>query len=119
MQAGNHAEGDPPDFYCAAHRRAWNRGVLCTFLIFALLPGLQSSYASAALPPLPKAARLAFEETWRDGAIDAKRWYPLRKKWGEGNNGVVPETIRIAREKLNGFRFAGGSSPRSLAACIA
>jgi hypothetical protein len=53
-------------------------------------------------PALPKGARLAFEEDWSGGRIDPVKWYALRKKWGEGNNGVVPENVAIARDVVDG-----------------
>src|SRR5688572_3838447 len=51
---------------------------------------------------VPKAARLVFEEDWSSGRIDAEHWYPLRKRWGEGNNGVVPENISVAKDVVRG-----------------
>jgi len=54
------------------------------------------------LPPLPSGAKLAFEEDWGSGKIDAKRWYVPRKKWGQGNNGVSPENVRIERDVVAG-----------------
>lgn len=50
-----------------------------------------------AQDPLPEGARLAFEEDWSAG-IKPDRWYALRKKWGDGNHGVVPENVRIVRD---------------------
>jgi hypothetical protein len=58
--------------------------------------------AGAALPPLPKTARLALEEDWSSGQIDPAKWYLLRKKWDGGNNGVVPENVRIDRDVVGG-----------------
>lgn len=43
--------------------------------------------------PLPKESRLALEESWEK--IDPARWYLPRKRWGQGNNGVIPENVRV------------------------
>lgn len=56
----------------------------------------------AELPSLPDRSKLAFEEDWSSGKIDAKRWYVPRKKWGQGNHGVSPENVRIARDIVDG-----------------
>jgi hypothetical protein len=52
------------------------------------------------LPALPKDAELAFSEDWSRGRIDSQKWYSPRKTWGEGNHGVVPENIRIERDRI-------------------
>jgi len=49
------------------------------------------------IPALPEGAVLVLEETWSSGAIDAARWYLPRKRWGQGNHGVIPENVRIER----------------------
>lgn len=54
------------------------------------------------LPPLPKDAKLSFQEDWSSGKIDAKRWYVPRKKWGQGNSGVSPENVRIVKDTVDG-----------------
>ena len=58
--------------------------------------------AQEAVPPPPKQARLAFEEDWAAGTIDPAKWYRLRKKWGNGNHGVVPENVRIEADTVGG-----------------
>ncbi len=53
--------------------------------------------------PLPEIAEPAdFEEDWASGKIDPRKWYRLRKKWGHGNNGVVPENIRVEQDLVHG-----------------
>lgn len=52
----------------------------------------------ADLPPLPEQANLALQEDWSSGEIDPARWYTLRKQWGSGNHGVVPENVSIVKE---------------------
>ncbi len=47
-----------------------------------------------SLPPIPEAARLVIDEDWSSGRIDPQKWYVLRKQWGVGNHGVVPENVR-------------------------
>lgn len=58
--------------------------------------------ALAGQDPLPEKARLAFAEDWSAGKIDAAKWYVLRKKWGNGNHGVVPENVRVERDTVDG-----------------
>ncbi len=53
-------------------------------------------------PTLPERAKLVLQEDWSSGQIDPKRWYVPRKKWGQGNNGVSPDNVRIARDLVNG-----------------
>jgi len=55
-----------------------------------------------AMPPLPSGARLAFQEDWSAGHVDKSKWYMLRKKWGQGNNGVTPDNVAIKRDTVNG-----------------
>ena len=64
----------------------------------------QAIAEEAKLPPLPANAKLAFQEDWSSGRIDSKRWYVPRKKWGQGNNGVSPDNIRIGRDIPRGVR---------------
>ena len=64
-----------------------------------------ASHCTAApdpIPPLPKSAKLVLDENWSSGKIDPKRWYALRKQWGQGNAGVVPENIAIDEDKVGG-----------------
>jgi hypothetical protein len=53
-------------------------------------------------PPVRGNARVAFTEDWSTGRIDSAKWYLLRKKWGEGHNGVVPENVRVERDVVAG-----------------
>jgi hypothetical protein len=74
-----------------------------THSIFALVVlSMVGAAQDAKLPPLPKDAKLAFEEDWSSGKIDSKRWYVPRKKWGQGNYGVSPENVRIERDVVAG-----------------
>ena len=52
------------------------------------------------IPELPAKAKLALEEDWSSGKIDPKKWYVLRKKWGQGNHGVVPGNARIGQDTV-------------------
>lgn len=54
----------------------------------------------APLPPLPPQAKLVLAEDWSGGKIDPSRWYVPRKKWGQGNSGVSPANVRIARDQV-------------------
>src|SRR5688572_20773943 len=77
-------------------------------LAFVTLTGAAASAAVSPAPPgkpltpLPPSAKLAFTEDWADGKIDPAKWYLLRKRWGEGNRGVVPENVSIARDIVAG-----------------
>ncbi len=55
-----------------------------------------------SFPAPPRQARLALDEDWATGRIDPALWYVLRKRWGQGNNGVVPENVRIERDVIGG-----------------
>ena len=52
------------------------------------------------IPPLPKGATLVLDESWSSGAIDPARWYRPRKRWGQGNRGVIPENVRVEKGTL-------------------
>jgi hypothetical protein len=54
--------------------------------------------AVQGVDPLPSGARPVFFEDWSGGTLDPARWYVLRKKWGAGNHGVVPENVRLEKE---------------------
>ena len=59
---------------------------------------------SKKIGPLPPEAKLSLDEDWSSGKIQPKRWYGLRKKWGENNFGVVPENLNIVRDTVDGKR---------------
>lgn len=64
-----------------------------------------ATMARAADPPQSPAVegeRLVLDERWSAGRIDPDRWYILRKQWGQGNHGVVPENVRIERDIVDG-----------------
>src|SRR5436190_15364380 len=54
--------------------------------------------ACADVPPLPPGATLVLDETW--SSIDPARWYRPRKRWGQGNHGVIPENVRVEKGTL-------------------
>ncbi|HZE98889.1 MAG TPA: glycoside hydrolase family 16 protein [Planctomycetota bacterium] len=63
------------------------------------MPVLAALLLSLAVQdPLPKGAELALDETWSGGRIEPDRWYLPRKRWGQGNNGVIPENVRVEKE---------------------
>lgn len=59
-----------------------------------------------AAPPIDKDlhqhAELVLNEDWSTGVIDPDKWYTLRKHWGTGNNGVVPENVLITQDQVDG-----------------
>ncbi len=71
-------------------------------VILLLLGSLSAFGAGPALPELPESAELALAEDWSGGVIDPDRWYALRKQWGGGNNGVVPENVRLVPDSVDG-----------------
>lgn len=70
--------------------------------LVAMTGMLRAATNDAVLPPLPATARLALEEDWSSGAINPARWYALRKMWGQGNNGVTPQNLRVGRDTVAG-----------------
>lgn len=65
---------------------------------------LAVSAASAQdIPALPQSAKLALGEDWTFGKIDPARWYALRKQWGNGNHGVVPENVAVVKDESGKF----------------
>lgn len=81
---------------------------------FALCGLIAAAIPTAAqeIPELPAGAKLAFQEDWSTGKLDPQKWYVLRKKWGDGNHGVVPENVRLAKDTLDG-------SPQNVLVCTA
>lgn len=67
-----------------------------------LLLIITASIHAKTLPKLPPDARLALHENWSSGKIDPKKWYRLRKRWGQNNNGVVPENSYLKTDAVNG-----------------
>lgn len=55
------------------------------------------------IPELPSSAQLTLSDDWSEGEIDPTRWYVMRKHWGNGNNGVVPENVFIRKENVAGI----------------
>ncbi|HYG34707.1 MAG TPA: hypothetical protein VEC99_07985 [Clostridia bacterium] len=77
----------------------------CWFIVLWFFTVAGQAHAEtnrAVLPTLPANARLALDEDWGSGTIEPARWYTLRKKWGQGNNGVVPENVRLGRDTVAG-----------------
>ena len=67
-----------------------------------LLTFLLSITVAQAIPELPASAKLSFSEDWSSRKIDPDKWYPLRKRWGQNNQGVVPENLSIATDTVAG-----------------
>src|SRR5687767_13540120 len=78
------------------------RSPLVLLLLLAVVPALAADKPPGAPGATPPGARLAFEEDWSAGRVDPAKWYLLRKRWGEGNNGVVPENVRVERDTIGG-----------------
>jgi hypothetical protein len=59
----------------------------------------------AEVPALKQDATLVLDENWSAG-IDASKWYVMRRYWGNGHHGVVPENVRIeTAAEENGIKF--------------
>lgn len=52
------------------------------------------------LSPPPRDGKLVFEEDWSSGRLDPSRWYAMRRHWGGGNHGVVPENVSVREETV-------------------
>ena len=76
----------------------------CKWDVFLVLCCLSAIAQGQEVPELPSGAQLAFEENWETGKLDEKKWYVLRKKWGDGNHGVVPENVKIEQDDVQGRR---------------
>jgi hypothetical protein len=59
---------------------------------------LATNHVTAELPPLKQGAELVLDEDWSQGIVPTK-WYVMRRRWGNGNHGVVPENVRIEKER--------------------
>ncbi len=55
------------------------------------------------IPPLPADAVEVMTEYWSGNGIDSDRWYVPRKMWGQGNNGVTPQNVRIETDDVWGL----------------
>ena len=81
------------------------RFVLCSGCFAAallFLAAILNAQEAASIPSMPDGAKPAFSEDWASGKIDPAKWYALRKKWGGGNNGVVPENLAIEQDTVDG-----------------
>lgn len=54
----------------------------------------------AEVPPLAEGAKLAMDEDWSQG-INPAKWYVMRRHWGNGHHGVVPENVRVETERCD------------------
>ena len=76
--------------------------LVATIVVAASLAAGAAPSPDNPLAAPPDTARVAFTEDWSSGRIDPAKWYLLRKRWGEGNNGVVPENVRVDRDEVGG-----------------
>ncbi len=75
---------------------------LCALLCSVAAFSGSLSAKEVAIPPLTDSAKLVLDEDWSTGKIDPTKWYMLRKQWGQGNFGVVPENVAIVEDLVNG-----------------
>ena len=80
---------------------------LVHLVLFLTIPSL-----AAELAKLKKGAVLALDEDW-SGGIDSQKWYVMRRHWGKGHHGVVPENVKVAQEP------DGKGGTRSILVCKA
>ncbi|YCM42660.1 glycoside hydrolase family 16 protein [Verrucomicrobiaceae bacterium 227] len=78
--------------------------------LFLLL--LSATSSAEPIPPLKEGALLALDENWSNG-IDAEKWYVMRRHWGKGHHGVVPENVKVVQES------DGKGGTRSVLVCKA
>lgn len=68
-------------------------------ILRCLLPAIFATTCVAAeLPPLKEGAELVLDEDWSQG-IGAQKWYVMRRHWGNGHHGVVPDNVRVEQER--------------------
>jgi hypothetical protein len=82
--------------------RAVMRNVVAALLVAGSLGADGGARPEGPLAPTPEGVAPAFSEDWGGGAIDPAKWYLLRKKWGNGHGGVVPENVFVARDVVAG-----------------
>lgn len=71
----------------------------------SLLLGFLATTSLADLPPLKEGAKLALDEDWSQG-INPQKWYVMRRHWGNGHHGVVPDNVRVESESGEGSKVA-------------
>lgn len=81
--------------------KQWQSFVLMTFVIAVFATRLVAE--ESQIPQLPSQARLVLSENWNSGKLDSKKWYLLRRKWGNGNHGVIPENVYIEKDIVAGM----------------
>ncbi len=79
-------------------------GRLLLMLAVAGVARAEARAVGEPLPPLPAAAKLVLSEDWSSGRVEPSRWYSPRKRWGQGNNGVTPDNVRVVRSTELGPR---------------
>lgn len=60
-----------------------------------------STYTSMDAYTNNTASRAGLTDDFSEG-LSPNKWYLLRKHWGKGNNGVVPELVSIEKDNVNG-----------------
>src|SRR5437763_279471 len=81
----------------------WCKVVVGIFFTASVLTAAEAAAPEGSLlRDLPPGARPAFTAEWSAGKIDPAKWYALRKRWGEGNRGVVPENVYVTKDTIDG-----------------
>lgn len=57
---------------------------------------------TTAVPNNGNCTGASFYEDFSSGKLSASKWRMFKKKWGSGNNGLVPELISFASDSVNG-----------------
>jgi hypothetical protein len=76
------------------------RSGVAVWAVILISASLRAAPPSAGSPPAN--SQPVLNEDWSTGKIDPARWYLLRKKWGDGNHGVVPENVWIEKDIVAG-----------------
>jgi hypothetical protein len=77
-------------------------------ILLAITISLRAEELGTPLPALPDRAKLLLDEDWSSGKIDPARWYSPRRKWNNGNAGVVPALWTYAYRPNGAPRGRGG-----------
>lgn len=91
-----------PDGYVAMKAEIGTGTSQNFFRVQATLDPALTDIPGTEIPELPANAELALQENWSSGQVDPARWYIPRKMWGQGNNGVTPNNVRIENDNVWG-----------------
>lgn len=71
---------------------------MCRFVVFLIVLFLNPLFSEDKFSQNED----VFLEDWSSGKIDPSKWYMPRSKWGNGNNGVIPENLEFSKDIVLG-----------------